>query len=324
MDGSAAIEKNREALKRILVSLLAMAGLGAGKGLAAGAGLGAGGQFPFFRQKGAAVQNEARAEKRKLSPALDPSPAFTLPRRVHRAILKLLHPAEAAARRLIIAAARGIVVTLPPLRPRKPKPIDPAPMLRRFGIAVTLSRADLARAVAVKRAAALRADRPRKFRLSPLDPLKNPFRGFRPIVPDRVVPRILFPGVSEPSRFPARPSPDDPVDAMRLGQRLVALAEALDDLPGQARRFAIWKARNDAALARDREARDAGVVRNRQGDKAGRFRRVTPLRPGRPPGGRLLRYQPSADHPRRIREIDEILAHAHALARYALEFPDTS
>jgi hypothetical protein len=320
MDGSAAIEKNREALKRILVSLLAMAGLGAG------AGPGAGGQFPFFRQKGAAVRNEARAEKRKLSPVLDPasSPAFTLPRRLHRAILKLLHPAEAAARRLIIAAARGIVVTLPPLRPRKPKPVDPAPMLRRFGIAVTVSRADLARAVAAKRAAALRAARPRKFRLSLLDPLKNPFRGFRPIVPDRVVPRILLPGVSEPSCFPAQPSPDDPVNAQRLGQRLAALAEALDDLPAQARRFAVWKARNDAALARDRDARAARIAQDRQEPTAFRFRRITPLRPGRPPGGRLLRYQPSADHPRRIREIDEILAHAHALARYALAFPDTS
>jgi hypothetical protein len=293
MDGSAAIEKNREALKRILVSLLAMAGLASGAGLS-----------PAF--------------------TLAPFPAFSLPRRLHRAILKLLHPAEAAARRLIIAAARGIVVVLPPVRPRKPKPVDPAPMLHRLGIAVTMSRADLARAVAAKRAAALRAARPRKFRLSLLDPLKNPFRGFRPIVPDRVVPRILFPGVSEPSHFPARPSPDDPVDAMRLGQRLAALSAALDDLPAQAKRFARWKARNDAALVRDREARDARIAQDRQDPAVGRFRRITPLRPGRPPGGRLLRYEPSADHPRRIREIDEILAHAHALARYALQFPDTS
>ncbi|WP_442579558.1 hypothetical protein ACSBOB_29380 [Mesorhizobium sp. ASY16-5R] len=301
MDGSVAIEKNREALKRILVSLVAMAGLGAG------------GQFTFFPQKGAAASGLVQAEKSKLSPAFAPAPplAFTLPRRLHRAILKLLHPAEAAARRLIIAAARGIIVVLPPVRPRKPKPVDPAPMLRRFGIAVTQSRADLARAAAAKRAATLRAAGPHKFSLSLLDPLKRPFRGFRPLVPDRVAPRILFPGVSEPSYFPAPPSPDDPVNAERLSQRLAALAEALDDLPGHAKRFARWKARNDAALAQQHSA-------------AARFRRVTPLRPGRPPGGRLLRYEPSADHPQRIREIDEILAHAHALAVYALEFPDTS
>ena len=42
------------------------------------------------------------------------------------------------------------------------------------------------------------------------------------------------------------------------------------------------------------------------------------------PGGRLSRYDPTATHPRNIREIDEILAHAHALAVYALETPDTS
>ncbi|WP_442582298.1 hypothetical protein ACSBOB_10275 [Mesorhizobium sp. ASY16-5R] len=306
MDGSAAIERNREALKRILVSLLAMAGLSTG------------GQFTFFRQKSPSAPDVARAEKSKLSPALTPalSPALTLPRRLHRAILKLLHPAEAAARRLIIAAARGMVITLPPPRPGQPKAKTMDPLLRRFGIAVTVSRADLAAtAAAAKRAAA----RPRSVSLSLFDPLKRPFRGFRPLVPDRVAPRILFPGVSEPSCFPAPPSPDDPVDALRLGQRLAALSEALNDLPGQARRFARWKARNDAALARDREARDAGVAQNRRGIDAGRFRRISPLRPGRPPGGRLSRYEPSADHPRKIRDIDEILAHSHALAVYALD-----
>jgi hypothetical protein len=78
MDWNAAIEKNREALKRVLAMLVAMAGLRA--------------------------------------------PAPTLPRHLYRAVLGLLRPAEAAARRLIIVMARGLVVALPPLRPRKPKP----------------------------------------------------------------------------------------------------------------------------------------------------------------------------------------------------------
>ena len=57
---------------------------------------------------------------------------------------------------------------------------------------------------------------------------------------------------------------------------------------------------------------------------AGRFRRVWPLRPGRPPGGRLAHYDPDAWGGRKnIRDVDEILAHAHALASYALS-PDTS
>ena len=79
MDWNAAIEKNREALKRVLAMLVAMAGLDGGR-------------------------------------------PTTLPRHLHRAVLSLLRPAEAAVRRLIIVAARGIVVALPPARPRKPRP----------------------------------------------------------------------------------------------------------------------------------------------------------------------------------------------------------
>ncbi len=56
MDWNAAIERNREALKRVLAMLVAMAGLGAR------------GQFTFFPQQGAAASRLARAEKSKLSP----------------------------------------------------------------------------------------------------------------------------------------------------------------------------------------------------------------------------------------------------------------
>ncbi|MDQ6433235.1 hypothetical protein RB623_04140 [Mesorhizobium sp. LHD-90] len=282
MERSPAIDKNWEALKRLLAMLVGMAELGDG---------------------------------------------VTLPRHLHRAILKLLRPAEAAARRLIIAAARGLVVTLPPFRPRKPKPKPVEPVLRSLGIAVTMSHADHARAEAAKRAAAKRAARPRVLNLSLLDPLKNPFRIRRRYVPARTVPRIMSLDFSAPYRpLPAPPSPDDPVNASRLALRLEALGRALDDLPGQAQRFARWKVRHDAAIARQREAR-AAVAQGKQGGQnraAVRFRRISPLRRGRPPGGRLSRYDPHATHPRNIREIDEILAHAHALAVYALESPDTS
>src|SRR5262245_37613025 len=104
MDWNAAIEKNREALKRVLTALVAMAGRGSW------------GQFTFFPQEGAPSQGDVLAEKSKLSPALP------LPRHLHRKVLRLLRPAEAAARRLVIVAARGLVVKLPPPRPRKPKP----------------------------------------------------------------------------------------------------------------------------------------------------------------------------------------------------------
>lgn len=81
MDGTAAIERNREALKRIVAMLSAMAGL--------------------------VPDSEAASSARS-----------TLPRHLWLAVLRLLRPAEAAARRLIIAAARGLVV--PPPLPRPP------------------------------------------------------------------------------------------------------------------------------------------------------------------------------------------------------------
>src|SRR5262245_29546170 len=79
MDWTLAIEKNLEALKRILAMLVAMV------------------EFSGTRTD-------------------------TLPRHLHRFVLRLLRPAEAAARRLIIIAARGLVVELPPQRVAKPKP----------------------------------------------------------------------------------------------------------------------------------------------------------------------------------------------------------
>jgi hypothetical protein len=114
------------------------------------------------------------------------------------------------------------------------------------------------------------------------------------------------------------------MNAAKLTLRLDALDRALDDLPGQARRFARWKARNDAALARDRAARDAAAASGKPGPV--RFPRFSPLRRGRPPGGRLPRFDPDAPRRKNIREVDEILAHANAMAHYALEPPrlDTS
>ena len=106
MDWNLAIERNTEALKRILAALVAMAELG--------------GQFTFFPRKGALPQGPALAEKSKLSPA------STLPRHLHTAVLRLLRPAEAAVRRLIIVAARSVVVPPPPPR----SAWSPSPMLR--------------------------------------------------------------------------------------------------------------------------------------------------------------------------------------------------
>jgi hypothetical protein len=312
MDWSVAIEKNREALKRVLAMLVAMAGLG---GLSS----------PLAGEDGSAWRGKAE-------PLAEPGEGYfsgsraTLPRHLHRAVLRLLRPAESAARRLVIAAARGMVVELPPPRKFKPKPMAMEPLLRRFGIAVVVPPADLTHDAPILprlrgRGTVLSLSKdgggggetqpsPVRAPCFPLfDPLRRPFRNRRRYVPAHAAPRILFPGVTEPFSLPPPPSPDDPIDAARLSLRLAALAAALDDLPGQAKRFARWKAARDAA---------------RKAPAPGRFRRISPLKPGRPPGGRLTRYDPTATHPRKIREVDEILAHAHALAVYALEASDTS
>ncbi|PSJ65618.1 hypothetical protein [Kumtagia ephedrae] len=274
MDWDAAIDKNREALKRIVAMLLAMAGLDAGE---------LRGQFTLFRQKGGSGSGLARAEKSKLSPALAPAldPALALPRRLHRAILRLLRPAEAAVRRLIVVAARGLVVTLPPPRQKPP------PKYRPGAGPVRMPARPKARA--------------RRTSLPLLDPLKPWNR--RPRRAPRGVPRISCPGYSEPFRIPVW-SPNDPIDASRLDARLRALVLALDDLPGQARRFARWRARRDAALARERES---GCLR--------RFGRFSPLKPGRPPGWQ--RKKP-------VHEVHEVLDVVHGLAQWALEPADTS
>jgi hypothetical protein len=277
MDWNAAIERNREALKRVLAMLVAMAGLGSLSSPLAG--------------------EDGSARRGKAEPLAEPGEGYfsgsraTLPRRLHRAVLSLLRPAEAAARRLIIVAARGLVVALPPLRPRKPKPTSTV-LRNGVGTGIVMPRHLL-------RQAGLSRPAPRTLALPLFDPL--PRWSTRARSAASGFPRISIPGLTQPFPVPRAPSRDDLIDATRLALRLDALGRALDDLPREARRFARWRARRDA----------------------GRVRRLWPLRPGRPPGGRLSRYDPDAPRRKNIRDVDEILAHAHALASYALS-PDTS
>ena len=46
-----------------------------------------------------------------------------IPVTLYRAVLRLLHPAESALRRLIVIAARGLVVKVAPARPRLVRPV---------------------------------------------------------------------------------------------------------------------------------------------------------------------------------------------------------
>jgi hypothetical protein len=205
-------------------------------------------------------------------------------RPVYRAVLGVLRPAEAAVRRLIIVAARGMVV--------KPRQRRPAPA------GLKISGKGQGRV---------------SFRL--FDPPRQPFewayglpaRGRRP------EPRIHFFGPAFDPRIPLlrqlRPEPaastpdeeentvaddtvaDDTINAIPLCRRLAAIKRALEDLPREARRFARWR-------ARPVEAR--------------RPQLSTPLRRGPPPGRRKPTH-----------EVDEILARCHWIAWEAMK-PNTS
>jgi hypothetical protein len=237
MDGEAAIERNVEALKRILLSLVVMAGEG------------------------------------------------LLPRHLHRAILRLLRPAEAAARRLIIAMAMAASpprgksddVEVPPWR----GPVRKVERRRKRHFQPKMPPQPKVRPA------------PRRLALPLADPLQNPLRRRVPARPAGI-PRLWADGMTAPRlALPAPPAPDDALDATRLRLRLDALALALEDLPRQALRFARWQARQ--AFWRARGAR---------------FR--WPLRPGRPPGSCPAKRR------RQAHEVHAVLAHAHELGWWAL------
>ena len=177
-----------------------------------------------------------------------------LSRPVYRAVLLVLRPAEAAVRRLIIVAARGMVV--------KPYPVRPA-------------KAGLKISGTGQGRVSFRLFDPRKrFNQAQSRPIRGPqpqprirFIGvdFDPRVPSflRHQPTVPQPAPQAPAA--QAPKKDDTVNAKPLCRRLAAIKFALEDLPREARRLARWR-------ARPMEAR--------------RPRLSTPLRPGRPPGHR--------------------------------------
>lgn len=306
MDAGPAIEYNRVALRRIALSLAAMAGFAlpangpqvraddsAGPRKASREANAAGGDraMPLrdSRHSSGRGTSAAAATSRREPP--DGTPA-TLPRRLHRAILRLLRPAEAAARRLVIALARTIVVTLSAPRPHKPRArlrSRPAILRGRTGTGIIMPRGMR------PSAAPLRA-----LPLPLLDPPRRPFAIRRACVPPHRAPRISMPGVTVLHRLPPPPSSDDMLDARRLRLRLAALASALDDLPRHALRFARLRARRVASAARP--------------GSGGRAGRCVSLRAVRPP----------ADPTRPCHEVHDVLQHADRLARWALAPPDTS
>jgi hypothetical protein len=147
--------------------------------------------------------------------------ASRIPRSLHSAVLAVLRPAESAVRRLIVIAARNVVVKLAPSRPM--------PEGRKIGKGG--------------------GSRPPSFQL--FDPQKR-VKPIRVMKFTRLVPRIhVFPydslgPAASPAAAPALP-PDGLVGATRLHRRLQALKSALENLPRQAKRLVRWQERRKAS-----------------------------------------------------------------------------
>ncbi len=210
---------------------------------------------------------------------------------LYRYILRRLRTAESAVRRLIIAAARDIVVEYRPRPAAAPKKQDASSNDK--------GKADVEG----------KAKRKRRLLFSLFDPIKRFGRRIKKM--RRPEPRIHFFGEPDPRapilrlfRQPEPPPPppapvvedkveDDTVDARHLIRRMFAVKDALEDLPRHAMRYATW---------RDKPYEE----RHPQ--------RVSAMRPGRPPGFRK----------RPIHEVDGILNECHWLARNAMPALDTS
>ena len=143
----------------------------------------------------------------------------------YRAVLRVLRPAESCLRRLIVVAARNIVIAPVASRPKTARAIKPS-----------------------KRG----TSRPSFQLFDPQPRIVLPRRR----ISKRAVPRIHFfnndgefitigPPI-RPAKAPARAkSADGMVNAARVIRRLEALESALADLPRQAKRLARWRMREE-------------------------------------------------------------------------------
>jgi hypothetical protein len=151
------------------------------------------------------------------------SAAERLPLPLYRAVVRVLYPAESAVRRLIVIAARGVVVKVP-----VPRPMPKGRVIT--GKSGGGGRISFRLFDTRKRFAEFRPAKKSRFRVlslgdSHLVPLFHP----RPCAPQPVK--------------RAAPVPDGMVSASRLHRRLAAIKLALADLPHQAKRMARWHVR---------------------------------------------------------------------------------
>ena len=145
---------------------------------------------------------------------------------LHRAVLRVLRPAESAMRRLIVIAARGLVVKVAPSRPMPKGQMIGKGGTPRSSFQLFDTRKDFPE---------LRQRRVKYAKYPPRIHFFGPDSTVDDLWPGR--PRIAAP-VSPP---------DGLVNAERLSRRLQALKLALEDLPRQARRLARWRVRREKA-----------------------------------------------------------------------------
>jgi hypothetical protein len=278
MEWDVAIRRNREALLHVVAILFVMAGL-----------------------KEDALSPSARSNR-------PPLPQFFI-RPVRNSILRVLRPAESALRRLIVIAARGVSVVVPQARKAKhaSRPNgQPLVVLHNLDLGLACASGARQRRATDNVGEELKGgtDNPFPDRI-PAFQLFDPFKSYGRRRYAKAIPRIrsLDGDWSLPvyMRLPERPaksapSPDDDLPARAVCLRLLAVRAALGDIDAEANRLARWQARRDRALA-----------------KGAKFRphRLTPLRPGYPPGRRKRhRY-----------DVDAVLEECQALVVYSDRHP---
>ena len=138
--------------------------------------------------------------------------ATRISRGVHRNVLRLLQPTESAVRRLIVIAARGLVVKVAPSRPKPSVPI----LNRRKSSRISFQLFDPRKRFAM-------FQKQQRRRTSRVPPRIHVF-GYDPRV------AALWP-TPRPPAPPAAPPPDGRVDAARLGRRLPRNAGLDDEIP---------------------------------------------------------------------------------------------
>jgi hypothetical protein len=207
---------------------------------------------------------------------------FTLPRSTIAMIMLVLRPAESCVRRLIVIAAHGLKPSPSSISSKQPGGWPDLPP--RGGPQAGETGGSPWQVGAADRGG--RAGR-KAFKL--FDPLKH----FDPEAIWDVQP-VWESGYGLTANFTYHSeNPAEPLNATHLGQRLNALMRALDTIPAQARRLIRWQAKRDAAL------------------KAYRPTRMSPMRPGLPPGWRE----------RKLHAIDDVLRECHGLAHDRLNAP---